>query len=402
MDSAPALQPTGGSPIDLSKDFEFRLEFDVEEDIEGELEHFVQLARYGLTRTARGYFQQTLSTHLGLFPVLAEYAEFLVSEDAYDELLSILPTSRKGCDFSSAEYDLVRLLTALARARQNAEHEDPFYVAELWWRRQKMDDVRHFDETTIQCIEVCLAIITDSSNKRPPPNLLYEDFPGLSTLNSRLSYMFLRDRVFENIGPEDGYRMTVAFLVGEGRYWEASKIVKLIFKTESPKEAEEIYKVFCEGIDRADTTDENVIVARLSVNNAYLKFRVRHTSALRSWLHWEELRDLQRATARDLEQLLRDFHDDASRHTDEFLDNICEVQVLEEDSLAADRNEPLYRASAQTDRDNQPIPIQSTSTSARPIVETPGHYARSRPSKRDEAKARSLDSELSKGRELWD
>jgi hypothetical protein len=69
------------------------LEFEVEEDIEGELEDFVRLVRLGLVEQAREHFQQTLSPHAKLFPVLAEYAKLLVSENASQELFGILPTS---------------------------------------------------------------------------------------------------------------------------------------------------------------------------------------------------------------------------------------------------------------------------------------------------------------------
>jgi hypothetical protein len=146
MDPSPALQPTGGSPIDLSKEFEFRLEFDIEEDIEGELEHFVRLARFGLAKKARDYFQQTLSTHLSLFPVFAEYAEFLVSECGYDELLSILPTSQEDSDFSDAEYHLVRLLKASIDTREQAAD---LGLVERWCVDQLMDSKGQFDETTV-------------------------------------------------------------------------------------------------------------------------------------------------------------------------------------------------------------------------------------------------------------
>jgi hypothetical protein len=148
MDPSPALQPTGGSPIDLSKDFEFRLEFDIEEDIEGELEHFVRLARNGLAKKARDYFQQTLSTHLSLFPVFAEYAEFLVSEGAYHELLSILLTSQEDSDFSDAEYYLVRLLRALIAAREHPEAGAPELVR-AWCFDQLRDSGAQLNETTV-------------------------------------------------------------------------------------------------------------------------------------------------------------------------------------------------------------------------------------------------------------
>jgi hypothetical protein len=189
-------------------------------------------------------------------------------------------------------------------------------------------------------------------------------------------------------------------LVKEGRYWEASKIVKLLFESAYEGDAVDVYYVFCKGIKQADDTDENVIVARLSVNNAYLKFWVHHTISLGDWLRREELEDLQRATARDLRQLLRDFRDDGSRHTEEFLDNICEMsRIFESDFPATDRHKPFYRDSLQADRGNQPTRPKSTSPSSRTVVETPGHYGRSRPSKHDEIDPRSLDSELGRGRE---
>ena len=56
------------------------MEFDIEEDIERELETFVRLARVGLATKAREYFEQTLRSHLSVFPVFAEYAEFLVAK----------------------------------------------------------------------------------------------------------------------------------------------------------------------------------------------------------------------------------------------------------------------------------------------------------------------------------
>ena len=87
MDSSPTVKGKGSSPTELSNDFEFQFQFEVEEDIEGELEDFVRLARLGLVEQAREHFQQTL------LPVFAEYEELLVSENAYQELLGILPMS---------------------------------------------------------------------------------------------------------------------------------------------------------------------------------------------------------------------------------------------------------------------------------------------------------------------
>jgi hypothetical protein len=58
--------------LENPQDFEFRSEFDIEEDIEGELEHFVQLARLGFAQDARETFDHSLRDHLRLFPVFLQ------------------------------------------------------------------------------------------------------------------------------------------------------------------------------------------------------------------------------------------------------------------------------------------------------------------------------------------
>jgi hypothetical protein len=46
-----------------------------------ETEEFVRLSRYGLITKARHVFDRSLREHLNLFPVLAEYADFLLEQD---------------------------------------------------------------------------------------------------------------------------------------------------------------------------------------------------------------------------------------------------------------------------------------------------------------------------------
>jgi hypothetical protein len=164
MDYSPNVHAQGGSSIDLSKDFEFQLEFEVEEDIEGELEDFVRLARLGLTQQAREKFQQTLSPHLHLFPVFAEYAELLVTENAYEELLVILPASQEECGFSEGEWALVTLLRALAssytavkavqhettRSMADQQLETTLQVARKWHDSKNFEEKKSFDEIDVR------------------------------------------------------------------------------------------------------------------------------------------------------------------------------------------------------------------------------------------------------------
>jgi hypothetical protein len=105
----------------MTQGIEIKLEF--EEDIEAELVDFVRLARQGLVEEAREQFKETLLPHIKLFPILAEYAEFLISEDCFTELLDILPKEADEGEYSPDERWLIRLLSALARCRTSTKHD---------------------------------------------------------------------------------------------------------------------------------------------------------------------------------------------------------------------------------------------------------------------------------------
>jgi hypothetical protein len=125
--------PTGKAGLTHPlQDFEFRLEFDIEEDIEGELEYFVQLARLGLAQEARETFDHSLRDHLRLFPVLAEYSEFLLAENKYRELSKILLTAMVKDDFSEGERWLLELLRGLSDFHTTGHLDGAFYTAREW------------------------------------------------------------------------------------------------------------------------------------------------------------------------------------------------------------------------------------------------------------------------------
>ncbi|RYP05470.1 hypothetical protein DL765_009834 [Monosporascus sp. GIB2] len=91
------------------------MEFDIEEDIQAELEDFIFLSRLGLFREARELFKQNLEPHLGFFPVLAEFADMLLEEGAYAELSQLLMNPTK-TGFSESECQLLALMKALSEA----------------------------------------------------------------------------------------------------------------------------------------------------------------------------------------------------------------------------------------------------------------------------------------------
>lgn len=120
------------SHVDMSKDFNFRLEFDIQEDIEGELRDFVRLVRLNLIKQARCNFQRALLPHSSLFPVFAEFAELLVSENAYEELLANLPGPQYVCGYSDEEWFVVVMLEALARVHTEQDYDGAIKVARTW------------------------------------------------------------------------------------------------------------------------------------------------------------------------------------------------------------------------------------------------------------------------------
>ncbi|KAJ5973625.1 hypothetical protein N7481_010835 [Penicillium waksmanii] len=68
----------------------FSLAMEVEEDIEQEIESFVRFKRRGEYLQAQELFQQTLSSHLTLFPVIAEYADLLLEQGKFRTLSEFL------------------------------------------------------------------------------------------------------------------------------------------------------------------------------------------------------------------------------------------------------------------------------------------------------------------------
>jgi hypothetical protein len=151
------------SPTGSFEDLEFQFEFEIEEDIEGELEDFVKLARLGLVERARKYFHQILLPHVKLFPVFAEYAELLVSENAFQELLEILPISQDECHFSDREWSLVTLLKALALAHTDRRLEEALQVSREWHSSQISSEEQSLDEVEVCSLHHLMRISTNAA-----------------------------------------------------------------------------------------------------------------------------------------------------------------------------------------------------------------------------------------------
>ncbi len=69
-----------------SQDVNLELEFEIEEDVEAELEEFVRLNHMRQFKEAHELFDECLSGHVDWYPVSAEYADLLLREGKLMEL----------------------------------------------------------------------------------------------------------------------------------------------------------------------------------------------------------------------------------------------------------------------------------------------------------------------------
>ncbi|KAE8342804.1 hypothetical protein BDV24DRAFT_38632 [Aspergillus arachidicola] len=101
------LQPTGTT---------LPLELELEEDIEKEIHHFVQLSRMGHYSEAQKFFDNTLGKHDYLFPIAAEYADMLLEQGSYRRAAEFLQEHMraKAKILDLDEMQLLRIMKSLA------------------------------------------------------------------------------------------------------------------------------------------------------------------------------------------------------------------------------------------------------------------------------------------------
>ncbi|KAE8410294.1 hypothetical protein BDV36DRAFT_302885 [Aspergillus pseudocaelatus] len=110
MSSHPAhneLQPTGTT---------LPLELELEEDIEKELHHFVQLSRMGHYTETHKLFDNTLGKMTIFSPVIAEYVDMLLEQGNYGRAAEVLEEHMrlKAEILGPDEMQLLRIMKSLA------------------------------------------------------------------------------------------------------------------------------------------------------------------------------------------------------------------------------------------------------------------------------------------------
>lgn len=125
-----------GSDFGSDQRIQFRLEYDIIKDIPAEIEEFVRLPKLGLNTDAKSLFDRSLNEHLNLFPVLAEYADFLLEQDnseALRDCSEFLEGYLKSNEttFSEDEITLLQLLaiSSDAKARGDLSGSHDRYVS---------------------------------------------------------------------------------------------------------------------------------------------------------------------------------------------------------------------------------------------------------------------------------
>lgn len=114
----------------------FPLELELEEDIEGEIHHFVKLSRLGDYAEAQRFFDQTLRKHDHLFPVLAEYADMLLEQGRCRQASEILEKYIKSMSgiLDGDEMQLLKIMKSLADMHSKGALRSALVEAEEAWQ----------------------------------------------------------------------------------------------------------------------------------------------------------------------------------------------------------------------------------------------------------------------------
>ena len=81
------MEPSTLDRGDLDRNFDFKLDFEIEEDVEAELDEFVLLSHMNRFHDAHQLYNECLAAHQHRFPILTEYGDCLLREGSYKQLL---------------------------------------------------------------------------------------------------------------------------------------------------------------------------------------------------------------------------------------------------------------------------------------------------------------------------
>lgn len=130
-------------------------EDEVVQDVAGDLEVFIQLAKVGHYDRALPFFDEYLRPHIMLFPVAAEYAEALLEQGAFGQverfLAEVLNSDLRYRDLSGMEETILELLSKLVKIHTLLECKRAVSLAERVLR-----DLGQERESAVSDQEVCV------------------------------------------------------------------------------------------------------------------------------------------------------------------------------------------------------------------------------------------------------
>ncbi|OAP57232.1 hypothetical protein AYL99_07970 [Fonsecaea erecta] len=242
--------------VDMSEDFDFRLEFDIKEDIQGELADFVRLVRLNRIKEARSHFRRVLLPHAKLFPVFAEYAELLVSEHSYQELLETLPESQNGCGYSREEWLLVEMLKTLAMLHTEKDVDGAWQTVRRWPGFPDAGQATGLNAIQIQCLEIWLQIYVDLITILDSLTIQLDGSQPSAAQAQPQNWQRSRQLIFT--------------LLEKHQDWEAHKFLLLLLRVSTQDEAYQLFSDYLSKLRSRSERDETEIIARLNVTSAYL------------------------------------------------------------------------------------------------------------------------------------
>jgi thioredoxin-like negative regulator of GroEL len=124
-------------------------ELELVQDVAGDLEVFMQLAKIGHYDRAMPYFNEYLTQHSVLFPVAAEYADALLEQGAFGQADDFLSGVIKSDTVSGMERTIVELLSAIARLHTSLELDHACEVAENAFRELRFRPARPLSDEQV-------------------------------------------------------------------------------------------------------------------------------------------------------------------------------------------------------------------------------------------------------------
>ncbi|KAL3459048.1 hypothetical protein BJX64DRAFT_291591 [Aspergillus heterothallicus] len=225
------------------------LEFELEEDVEAELQHFVKLSRTGNYAAAHDFFNNTLRHHDHLFPVIVEYADMLLEQGCYGPAAEFLTGKIQSCHglLDPEEIQLLKLMNCLSNIyskgalrpalveAKNAQDYLERTARQLFivFERETLMDtptnwktyIRLFSDMQIHIFELYVSIMVLGSilSQRCEPKWVdssWMDCPFVPPEMVSLLTVHMQSRK----GIVNWYFM----LVDAGMVWEASKILRAV------------------------------------------------------------------------------------------------------------------------------------------------------------------------------